>query len=333
MPKAPRSNAQIADQLNSTKRYIESTLHRATRIGAAIPLIPPREIASRYALFEASIGGHSCALALPHSAATPDQVAHNINLFGRELGKLTIYTPTEMTSADRSRLIQRSVPFVVPGNQIYIPELALDLRETFRRPITVYKAGLSPVSQAVLFHVALAGADETTPSQIASGLDYTPMSVGRALDELAARGLGKVERRGREKVFLLSNRREVIKDARPLLLPPFRGVYAVRFRQRRPKMLQAGETALATLAGIRIDAPLTFAIPSPGRTEYFNQHGIEDIGDIDAADALIETWRYDPAILSKGPCVDPLSLYAQYWQDTNPRLAEAAEKLMTKVLG
>jgi hypothetical protein len=48
------------------------------------------------------------------------------------------------------------------------------------------------------------------------------------------------------------------------------------------------------------------------------------VNDIDAADALIETWRYDPHTLSRGETVDPLSLHAQFWDHADERVAQAA---------
>ena len=38
-----------------------------------------------------------------------------------------------MASYERKRLIEQKVPSIVPGNQLYLPDLGLDLREYFRR--------------------------------------------------------------------------------------------------------------------------------------------------------------------------------------------------------
>ena len=44
-----------------------------------------------------------------------------------------VYVQTQMTSYNRSRLVRQRTPFIVPGNQMYLPMLGIDLREHFRR--------------------------------------------------------------------------------------------------------------------------------------------------------------------------------------------------------
>jgi len=44
-----------------------------------------------------------------------------------------IYVRAQVTAYNRKRLIEQKVPFIVPGNQMYLPMLAIDLREHFRR--------------------------------------------------------------------------------------------------------------------------------------------------------------------------------------------------------
>ncbi|MEQ1781828.1 MAG: hypothetical protein ABMA14_10740 [Hyphomonadaceae bacterium] len=333
MPRAETHHAKAIELVATATRHVREVLHRSitfrplTRPGSSLGVDPG------WLLAHATIGGQPCALATVINPGTPDAIAQDINRIERALEKLTVAVLPAITSSDRSRLVQRGVPFIVADSQIYIPQLALDLRETFKVPVSVYKGGLTPATQAVLFHMALAGLTETTPTVIALALDFTPMSAGRAIDELAAHGLGEVERVGREKVFRLSSARTAIHTSRELLRPPARGVYGVRFGKRRPKMLQAGETALTALTGVKIEPLPTYAIPSLGRETFFKEHEVETHWEIEAAHAIIETWRYDPAILSKGPQVDPLSLYAQFWNNPDPLLSGAAEDLLTRTLG
>ena len=43
---------------------------------------------------------------------------------------------------------------------------------------------------------------------------------------------------------------------------------------------------------------------------------------------MVETWSYDPAGLSDGPVVDPLSLYMQFHDHQDERIAIEADKLL-----
>lgn len=333
MPRLEPDHAKATQLVATATRYVRAVLHRSASVEALKRPSSALGVGPDWLVAHASIGGQACVLAATTGPGTPDSIARDVNCIKRGLESLTIAVLPAITSADRSRLIQRGVPFIVAESQLYIPQLALDLRETFKAPVAVYKGGLTPATQVVFFHGALAGLAETTPTAIAMALDYTPMSAGRAIDELAAHGLGEVERVGREKVYRLGDPRTAIIKSRELLQPPARGVYGVRFGKRRPKMLQAGETALSALTGTEIEALPTFAIPSLGREAFFKDHAIESHWELEDAHAIIETWRYDPWILTKGPEVDPLSLYAQFWKNPDPLLSEAATELLTRTLG
>ena len=45
-------------------------------------------------------------------------------------GRPTIYVTGALASYERRRLIEQKVPFIVPGNQLYLPDLGIDLRES-----------------------------------------------------------------------------------------------------------------------------------------------------------------------------------------------------------
>ena len=243
-----------------------------------------------------------------------------------------VYACKQMSSALRARLVSKGVPFAVPGNQLYIPQLATDLREHYRSPDRGRGEFLSPVAQLVLFHYALRQPyDHATPSMLAGDLKYSAMSIGRAFDELAGRELATVEKLGREKVLTFTDSpRNLIERSKAALRSPVRGSHAVRFKHARPPMLLAGEAALAELTNLAAPALATFAIDADHRQQFFEEHAIEDFHYAYEAEAIIETWRYDPAVLSPGNTVDLLSLYARYRNDPDERVAQAAYKLLER---
>ncbi len=44
-------------------------------------------------------------------------------------GMPVVYVTGTLASYERKRLIEQKVPFLVPGNQLYLPDLGIDLRE------------------------------------------------------------------------------------------------------------------------------------------------------------------------------------------------------------
>src|SRR5690606_13812044 len=98
----------------------------------------------------------------------PANIARHVALVRSAVDAIVVFAAPAASAYNRSRLIAHGVAFVVPGNQLYIPELAMDLREHFRSPRTRPTDALSPAAQAVLFHHILR-LDETatTPTALA----------------------------------------------------------------------------------------------------------------------------------------------------------------------
>ena len=86
-----------------------------------------------------------------------------------------VYVTTTLASYERKRLVQQKVPFIVPGNQLYLPELAIDLREYFRRRSVPPTNGFSPSTQAMLITALLRAPWSAAwqPSQAATTLRDT----------------------------------------------------------------------------------------------------------------------------------------------------------------
>ena len=64
-------------------------------------------------------------------------------------GQPAVYVTDALASYERRRLIEQNVPFIVPGNQLYLPDLGLDLREYFRQR--------TPATEAALLYEESAG--------------------------------------------------------------------------------------------------------------------------------------------------------------------------------
>ena len=327
-----RLGAQFAAAL---ERYLSETLHVPVQLSeyhgtGSLPAFLTRS----YAFFEAEIAGRRFVfLGAPEFSATPGDVAKHVRLTQDKLGELVGLATPAMSAHNRSRLIQKSVPFAVPGNQLYLPELAIDLREHFRMSKRSGGASLSPAAQAVLFDHLL-GQDDAggTPTQIAQRLGYSAMSVGRAFDDLAATGLAQVQIRGNSKFLDFAyNRRALFDQAKPLLRSPVRSVKHVTGRDPRGFLKHAGESALALLSDLAAPRLEVFAVASDDWKSVAQRFGLEETVN-DAADFLIESWSYDPAGLSSGEAVDPLSLYAQFHNHSDERIIMAAEDIVEQVL-
>lgn len=113
-------------------------------------------------------------------------------------GMPVVYVTRTLASYERKRLIEQKVPFLVPGNQLYLPELGIDLREYFRKPTVAAQTALSPATQAMLIAVLLRRPwrTEWQPAEVVGELGYTPMTLSRAVKELTAAGIATLRTEG-----------------------------------------------------------------------------------------------------------------------------------------
>jgi hypothetical protein len=299
----------------------------------------PNFIARRYSLLAGSVTGKPClfAIDLRDGDDTPAQIAKHIAVVEREFPGVVIYATNQLTANRRAWFIGAGVSFAVPGNQLYVPDFALDLRERFRRAKRRGIEHLSPVAQATFFYFILfrreleADSKMRTPSRFAQLLGYSAMSVGRAYDELAQFGIATIVNRGRQRFLSLEkDPRQLLEESRQLLRSPIQSERFARCRLIVPPMKIAGETALANITGLAPPAMPAYAVHSDEWKRLLEKN-VEEVSDRDQADAIVEIWHYRPEVLSEYVTVDPLSLYAQFWDHQDERVAQAADDALDHV--
>ena len=296
----------------------------------------PAFMESTYEFHECRIAGRRCVLLVAgDDHATPAQIAKHLDLV-RDDDATTILVAPSLNSHIRDRLIGNGIPFIVPGNQFYVPELGMDLRERFRGKRSRTRDALYPSAQAILFHHLLRlDNDATTARRLASRLRCTPMTVGRAFDNLVAMKLAKTEMHGRERhIVFPDDRQKLFNDALPHLRSPVRKERyilddrnALALQIGQGSLQKAGESALALRSDLSTPPVESYAI---GYEVWNTASRTQDIVETDPGGAvfILETWHYDPLSLSIRPVVDPLSLYAQFHSHDDPEIQSAVGQLL-----
>jgi DNA-binding MarR family transcriptional regulator len=319
---------------SALERYLRTMLHdNAIRVNPIdAPKSLPVFLERTYKFYQCEIAGRRCVFPTTRrNDATPAEIAKHIALVRSIAEAVVIFAAPSLSGHNRARLIAQGVAFVVPGNQLYVPELAVDLREHFRALKSRSAEGLTPAAQAVLFyHLLRADQRATTPTAIARHLHYSPMSIGRAFENLVAIGLAKTERKGKETHLEFNAQgRELFEAARTFLRNPVRAVKYIQTSKAASTLKLAGETALAELTDLSPPQMDTYAIGAANWKSFAQKFNISEVDE--TGECAVETWSYDPAILSNARVVDPLSLYAQFWNARDERISKAADKLLESV--
>ena len=265
---------------------------------------------------------------------TPADIARHLELAKSEFDGIVVYSTERLAASFRARLISGGMAFAVAGNQLFIPELATDLREHFRAPKPGRPDKLTPSAQVVLFFHLLKGEREQvwTPTALTEHIQYSIMTMSRALDELAGAGLAWTERRGRRKqLSFRAEGRLLIDMAKTLLIRPERRLDYVHWLSGPPDLPLAGEHALARLSDLSPPStPPVYAVTSAQMRDLLAAGRVDLREASYDSDGTLGTWRYDPQLLAGRHEVDPLSLYAQFWDHPNERISMAVDKLVER---
>jgi len=163
-----------------------------------------------------------------------------------------------ISSYNRKQPVQRHIPFVVPNNQIYLPDLGLDLREYFRQQ-RVPRTFFSPSTQAVIiFSLFKEKKEAFILSKLAKALNYSLMTVTRSFNELEEAGIGQVISKGKErKWFFEDGRQELWNQTKTMLSTPIQTKLWIK--GNHPKIL-AGISALSEMTVLNTPPLPTYAM-------------------------------------------------------------------------
>jgi DNA-binding MarR family transcriptional regulator len=323
-------NTETGDAI---RRYLHDTLGlRAVLRPWAGAAKLPYFLQEAFAIRQLTLHGHDVLLALDHRPHRPKLVELRTQVERlRVAARLPVlYVTGALASWERKRLIDQRVPFLVPGNQLYLPDLGIDLREYFRHASTETGARLSPATQAVLIAMLLGTPwrNDWVPAEVVAQLGYTPMTLTRVLRELAAAGLADIKRRGRERHLHIDGTAPALWErARKVMRSPVKRSVWVHTTGRRPPALPlAGLSALAHLTPMA-DPP--WPVYALGPTEWRNttEDAIELLPQPAEGCSEWQLWSYSPARTRGARTVDPLSLTLSLEPGADERVQMALDAL------
>jgi len=284
-----------------------------------------------YDCYLVRILGEQCLLLVSRTeeAATPAVVLKHYDITRKKWPGIIVIVRQAIHSNDRQRLIEYKVPFVVPGNQLYLPDIGLDLREHFRKVRKAEKS-FSPSTQVVLLHTLLSGNySHLTSTQLVSILPYTSMTIKRAFDEIEQTQIGVTHMLGRERELRFEKTgKELWNAALPFLRNPVQKQVTAIFPLSAIKVFKAGLTALSRYSMISAPAYSTLAVYAPAWKIARTEPGVRELPYEDEGAHHLEIWRYDPSLLSSTHTVDRLSLFLSLRDSGDERVESALDEMM-----
>ncbi len=294
----------------------------------------------RYHLEAVRLFGHELVLAVQSAGiepATPAAYAAHVAAIRQYVEAPVALVLPGVTSTTRARLVAGGVPFIVPGSQMFLPMLLVDLRERMSRPVAPSEAPLGSVAQLVLLtHLQRQRLDTISLAQAASVLGYSPMMLTKAKDELVAAGLCTVRPEGRTlRLAFVAQGRALWEQALPRLSSPVLRTHLMRVAAPPADpaavvwSVRAGISALSDVTELADDALVTWAASKA--TFAAARPTWEPVDLEEDADVRVEVWRHAPEILATNGRVDALSLFLSLRDIADERVREALEDLVETV--
>jgi len=325
----------MADILSDIRDYLDHAagLAVAPRPWCGAAHLPPF-LQDRYEFHEVQLHSTPCLLMVDRHDhdEPPATVRKHIDQVRQRWDGPVVLVRRAVTAYNRKRLIEQCVPFIVPGNQMYLPPLGIDLRERYRR-LQAERPQLRPSSQAALIHMLLHSDEDFGLAELASALGYSAMTVSRGLDELETAQLVDSYQHGRERrVHLADAKRGVWQRAQPYLRHPVhRRHWALPTERRGLPGPRAGLSALAAYSNLAEPHNVVVAL---SRDDWRWDQQRDALREVEApgADAMqVEVWTYPPALFADEGLVDRLSLYLSLRETDDERMEAALESMMGDV--
>jgi len=284
-----------------------------------------------YTFYATEIMSHSCLIAIDEGTKeqAPTVIEKHLSQLRKTWTENIIYVRQSISAYSRTRLIEHKIPFIVPDNQLYLPDLGLDLREHMNK-LRSAPEPLSPSTQALVLYVLNKRFyGPLTADRFKKILGYTPMTFSRALNELERIQPASITTKGHKRILEFKEKgRSLWNLALPYLLSPVKKEAPVHLPSALLKMAkEAGLSALSSYSMLSNPVVPVIALWEDVVSAYklpelpFEEKGVH----------IVEVWKYDPGLLSDGKAVDRLSLYLSLRNNRDERVESSLDKILEDI--
>ena len=241
---------------------------------------------------------------------------------------MPVFVFESLRLSQRNVLIRNQIPFIQPDNQIYIPNIMINLnqKEIVERE---YAEKFSIAAQVVYIYLLLNDIKETNAPRLAMEIPYSKITLNRALSELVGRGLLYTEGNATRKIYKTIEKDELWKKGKKYLFNPVEKVFYANYDLNHRDLFISGETALSRLGQSLNDSIVKYFATTSEKIRTMNKDCFVNKYDIVSENYLvIEQFKYNPGFLSQSHYIDIISLYAQLKDSDDERIQIALDELL-----
>lgn len=241
----------------------------------------------------------------------------------------TIAVIGQIEAYKRLRLIEKRIPFIIPGKQMYLPDLLIDLKE-YANTKRELPASMSPATQLLtLYHLQVESLEGINLKGIAEKLNYDSATITRAAFYLHNSGLCRIVGTKEKSLEFGKTNRELWEIAEPEMSTPINRIQYYSGYTLDQNLKRTNINALAHYTDLN-DEQVDFYAMGPGYGKFVGGVNLKSVDQMEG-NIGIEEWKYDPSLLTKSEYIDPLSLYLCFRENKDERIEMALEKLIEQI--
>ena len=264
------------------------------------------------------------------------QIQKHLEILQRQFKKEVVLLSYHVDALHRKRLIQKQIDFIVPGKQLYLPHLLIDLREYgYRKKNKKTQQNLLPSAQCLLLFHLLPNdkkikLSELSFKELAQELKYTQTAITKAAENLHAMELCDVKGTKEKYIHFKLDRHDLWATAKQYLGTP---VLKKVFIDFKPDLflLKSNVSALPEYSDLNPPKEKYFAIDKTTYYELYKNKAFVNENEKEGAICL-EVWKYNPRVLNNciefEDSVDPLSLFLSLKDVDDARIEIALQQII-----
>ncbi len=314
--------------------YLRTTIGLAPRIAPA-QIRLPAFLEAVFAFRTTTLFGKDLLVCFPSDDLTlsPSELAEKNDVLRSKSGLDPVFVFETISSWDRARLVAKRVSFIVPGTQLYLPNLLVDMRERFPALKTTPDRLPWTAQFLLLYHLQRQSLAGESVRGLARRFGFSATTVSRSVAALEGLGLS-ASPQGKEKPLVFpADRIDLWQQSYPLLRSPVERRWYISGPCEFTGWVQSGETALSVLTDIDSGGVVCVA----ARSSAVRVHPLYASGGFRQRpsgknETVVEAWAYDPRPLSRNGVVDACSLALALRDEGDARIVKALESAVRKAL-
>lgn len=319
---------KITDYISIATTYITNMIGeniQLRKLSKSLSDSIPTYITNSFALYQGNLLGKSITLACIEDGNLfpPRRVQKLLGIIEQYTNNTVIYVPINIASYNINRLIEQKANFIIPGKQMFLPSLLVDLKKEKLSDADLSDS-IPPMAQCILlYHLEKAPLEGKTSKELAELFQVSYANINRAMRWLCNKELITFKGTKTKALEINTPPKELWEKAQPWLINPMEAILYTE--DTLPDAIISGINALSEYTMINSEPNQHYALSRSESKE------LQIVTDKQFGTNVIEIWRYNPHLLSNNGVADKLSLYLTFKNREDERIEIELDNMINEI--